>query len=404
LLKGPSNGGMYANEIKGYCYPPKDNYKPYEYSGKDSDGKIWYNAKKYRIGFLMHGNSYIGKVNILGSDVIRPQENGSLCGGGAIETPGCISQYGSLGDDDGNWGCHPSLGIGGVVVDRDPKYNYANDHEDWWVLGGVIDWKVERDNFDGISTIDVENVRFNDPTARRLTFDNIRYAPASQVSFYMAGTPDGSYTHDVTLTSLVSSTTVADGLNLAGKAYAVTISYSSMQNTGDDAYAFWQSYGDQKDIHLIDSSVYHPGIRGGTQDGNDPWWGFGSCISFFGCHSATITNFDCIDRRCDDNDVCTEHNQGHLMTFYPNSWFDGNYYWDDMPHKICEVTAKNLNWYYENEDYIIVDENELLNNGRTRKWISIDHDDDWGDDVEPLVGWDSAGDGILKWKTPREWS
>lgn len=133
-----------------YCHPYSDYNPDTWYSGNDG----WPNAKKVRIGFLMHTYTYLGRVNILGSDLVRPSENGSLCGGAAIETPGCISQYGKQTDE--LLGCFGDTENG---LEIDYYTNYFNDHADGWVAGGINNWIDETNTYGGVTGITVDNVR-----------------------------------------------------------------------------------------------------------------------------------------------------------------------------------------------------------------------------------------------------
>lgn len=358
----------------------------------------------------MHGSTYLANVNILGSDTLRPEENGFLCGGGAIETPGCVSSYGAL--EDGEWACY----AGGLIPGDD---NYFNEEYGYWVTGGIADWQKETDAFGGVSWITVDNVRFNDPYARNIDpQDDWRMVPASQTAFLLAGTPNGAYTNNVTLTNLVSLTTVADGINIGGNTAGLDISWTSMQNPGDDAYGFWQNTGDQS-LSLTDSHASNPGVRQHNWNDNgdyEPQYGFGSCISFFGCHDAYIENFLCEDRYCDDNPGhCNDKGQGHLITFYPPNWFYGHYDWGD---DVCTVTANNMNWTHiddgtqVNPDDEVFDDDYLGNPDGHRDWISrcdyggcMDNGEDtwvtW-DAKEPWVCWDDNCKTASDWETPRQ--
>ena len=80
-----------------YCKPPISGYNNdgwWEEDKKTPWNAAWVNLKKLRPGFLMHSYTYMKGVGIHGLDRVRPEESGTLCGGGAIETPGCASAYG----------------------------------------------------------------------------------------------------------------------------------------------------------------------------------------------------------------------------------------------------------------------------------------------------------------------
>jgi len=342
-------------------------------------------------------------VNILGSDLVRPAENGSLCGGGSIETPGCVSPYGST-DLTSDHKCY-----GDRDNNPDTSINFGTD----WTTGGIIDWGKEYEAFGGISWISVNNVRFNDPLSRFIDTDQVpdaRYWPASQVSFLLSTTPDGSTPHDINLNGLNSQTTIADGINIGGNAKDVTISNSYMTNTGDDAYAFWQGEGNQDGMTLRDSRATNPGYRQGTQyhEGGMPYQ-WGSCIAFFGCHTATISNVICDDRTCpftanydinsgdlQDYWPCTDSSNGHMIVFHPKYMFNGQYdNWDDKSDidGMCEVDVSDVSYLWMHDSSVTIDVNDPVDGGRNRDLIgrNMDH---WPDDsLGPRVCWN----GDCRW-------
>jgi len=384
-----------AIDMRGYCNPP-DNYVPDTWH---DDAWSWNNVKKLRIGFLMHGSSDISNVNILGSDLVRPAENGYLCGGGSIETPGCISAYGStdLTSD------HTCYGAGSDTT-PDTSNNFQSSTD--WTNGGVIDWGKEYEAFGGISQIYVTNVRFNDPLSRYIDATDARYWPASQVSFVLSPTPDGSTPHHIYLNGLNSQTTIADGINIGGNAKDVTISNSYMSTTGDDAYAFWQGECNQDGMTLRDSRANNPGYRQGTQDykGGHPYT-WGSCLAFFGCHTAVVSNFICYDRTCPDTanpvlnsgdlesySMCSDEGNGHMIVFHPHRWFNGKYdNWDDKSDigGMCEVDVSNVSYLWMHDDSVVIDVNDPVDGGRNRDLIARSmNEEDWNGSLGPWVCWD----------------
>ena len=224
------------------------------------------------VGFLLHSNTEISNVNILGSDLIRPRESAVLCGGGAIETPGCISYFGPSSYQI-ELACYDQISddfYEGIPATNDTNYNDLDSGgaRGNWITGGLLEWAYEQRAFGGIRGITVRNVRINDPEARGHKFQgDPRLWPASQVAFLLAGTPDGSYVRDITLDKLNSITTVADGMNIGGNVGNLRISNCYIANTGDDAFGFWQGPSDQS-LALVDSIAVNPGIRQGTQHGS----------------------------------------------------------------------------------------------------------------------------------------
>ena len=103
---------------------------------------------------------------------------------------------------------------------------------------------------------------------------------------------------------------------------------------------------------------------------------FGSCISFFGCHTANVSNFKCYDRNCPAAETwerpCTDKGNGHMMTFYPPNFFGGHYKWSDTDSGMCHVTLKG--WIWESlEDHHVIDYtrfDEPMYDGSLRDTIS----------------------------------
>merc|ERR1712238_109902 len=148
-------------------------------------------------------------------------------------------------------------------------------------------------------------------------------------------------------------------------AYNIEITDSSMQFTGDDAYAFWQGQNDQR-VTVKNSNARYPGIRA-SGSGALPHYGFGSCMTFFGCHEATIEGFTCHDRKCDDgNSYCTDAGQGHLIVFYPPNVFNGKYEWGSDS---CVVKASDL-WWEDSHKHKIEFNEHFYSNIGNRDWLS----------------------------------
>ena len=64
-----------------------------------------------RVGFVLSSHVTVANVSYQGIDVIRPDDNGALCGGGAFETKGCAENDCSTAVNNGG-----SDGLGSVHV------------------------------------------------------------------------------------------------------------------------------------------------------------------------------------------------------------------------------------------------------------------------------------------------
>ena len=198
-------------------------------------------------------------------------------------------------------------------------------------------------------------------------------------------------------------TTIADGINIGGNAKDVTISNSYIANTGDDAYAFWQGAGDQDGMTLRDSRASNPGYRQGTQEynGGTPY-SWGSCLAFFGCHTAVVSNFVCYDRTCpftanpdiDSGDLesytmCSDEGNGHMIVFHPHHYFNGRYdNWDDRSDTdgMCEVDVSDISWLGMHDNSVEIDVNDPVDGGRNRDLIARSmHSEDWNGSPGPWV-------------------
>merc|ERR1712176_543223 len=77
-------------------------------------------AQGLRIGFLLNSYTTITNINYQGKDTVRPKDNGNLCGGGAFETPGCVSPGFSDGAGYGwegkRYSCYDHKGTGNNLL------------------------------------------------------------------------------------------------------------------------------------------------------------------------------------------------------------------------------------------------------------------------------------------------
>jgi len=155
---------------------------------------------------------------------------------------------------------------------------------------------------------------------------------------------------------------------------------------------------------LRDSRATNPGYRAGTRNGEGGTpYSWGSCIAFFGCHTATISNVICDDRTCPSTanydinsgdlesfSMCTDEGNGHMITFHPHYWFNGEYgNWDDMSNGMCEVDVSDISYLWMHDDNPEIDPNNIVDRGRNRDWIARSmHNEDWNGSLGPRVCWD----------------
>eukprot|EP00746_Dinoflagellata_sp_MGD_P011957 gnl/MRDRNA2_/MRDRNA2_125286_c0_seq1.p1 gnl/MRDRNA2_/MRDRNA2_125286_c0~~gnl/MRDRNA2_/MRDRNA2_125286_c0_seq1.p1 ORF type:complete len:463 (+),score=59.37 gnl/MRDRNA2_/MRDRNA2_125286_c0_seq1:91-1479(+) len=223
-------------------------------------------AQKLRIGFLLHSNTIVKNVNFQGKDTVRPLDNGNLCGGGAFETPGCVS---------------PGFGDG-------PGLNWLNKRSNCYDHTGKMNQLVTGDG-KGVENVTIDNVRVNDLL---LPSEPSEYEAGmgSQLAVWVAMTRDGSATKNVTVTNLVSMLTRADGINLHGNVQGSVVEDSHIENTGDDIYAFWGAYAQNPTGNIF----FRNNV--GKNAGVTRAYMYGVCVAVYGATQVTITGMKCYDR------------------------------------------------------------------------------------------------------------
>eukprot|EP00927_Polykrikos_kofoidii_P024887 TRINITY_DN2250_c0_g1_i1.p1 TRINITY_DN2250_c0_g1~~TRINITY_DN2250_c0_g1_i1.p1 ORF type:complete len:528 (-),score=67.11 TRINITY_DN2250_c0_g1_i1:38-1531(-) len=219
---------------------------------------------KLRIGFLLHSNTVVRNINFQGKDTVRPLDNGNLCGGGAFETPGCVSP--GFGDGPGaGWidkrvGCYDHTGKKNDLVTGDGK---------------------------GVENVTIDNVRLNSLLLPNNPGD-FRGGQGSQLAVWVAMTADGSATKNVKVTNLVSMLTRADGINLHGNVQDSLIQDCHIENTGDDIYAFWGAYAESPVNNVFNRNV-------GKNAGVTRDYMYGVCVAVYGAKSVTFQGNKCYD-------------------------------------------------------------------------------------------------------------
>jgi len=234
------------------------------YCGSDNNMQPG-DAQKLRIGFLLNSNTIVKNINFQGKDTTRPFDNGSLCGGAAFETPGCVSP----GFCDGHGK--------GWVGKRNGCFDHAGKPNNLIIGDGK-----------GVENVIIENVRLNelflpsDPS-------QLKFAQGSQIAVWVAQTQDGSATSNVRVTNLVSMLTRGDGINFHGNVHNSIVEDSHIENTGDDIYAIWGGYHAPTGIIFRNNVAKNAGV---TRD-----YGYGVCLAIYGAQVATVTGLKCYDRR-----------------------------------------------------------------------------------------------------------
>ena len=329
-------------------------------------------AKYGRIGFLMHNNTTAQDFVFQGNNLARPAENSALCGGGAFETPGCISQYGGVGGPT----CRDASGAG-----AGPGNEIAVNSQTW-ITGGYAEIAAIQGTTPptSLENIRIENIRLNDP---RLTnywdtksVDVIQASPeekaqwgASQVAVYVAPTPDGSFVNQVVIKNLSSITTNSDGMNLR-YVYDALVEDVVVANSGDDGLALWADQKTDSQAVFRNVGAVYSGARG--QGDGDDFYGYGQCFAVYGIGELEVDGLSCWDRRCEeppsDQKVIpclpspavnagfgrNGRNGAHAVIFNDGGWFDGLY--TNNPN---DITINRLSWFSWEE------------NGGTSSWTSV---------------------------------
>uniref|UniRef100_A0A7S2NIU8 Right handed beta helix domain-containing protein n=1 Tax=Zooxanthella nutricula TaxID=1333877 RepID=A0A7S2NIU8_9DINO len=254
-------------------------------------------AQRLRIGFLLLSNTVVKNINFQGKDTTRPWDNGSLCGGAAFETPGCVSPGFSNGVGNG-WvgktGCFDVAGRANNLITGDGK---------------------------GVENVVIDSVRLN---------DMLSGGQATQIAVWVAQTQDGSATKNVRVTNLVSMLTRGDGINFHGNVQDSVVEDSRVENTGDDIFAVWGGYATSPAGIVFRNNV-------GKNAGVTRNYGYGVCIAVYGAMDVTFTGNKCYDppmnHACQHGAYCNScmayvhdlwfgavYPQGDLITFHDNEY------------------------------------------------------------------------------------
>jgi hypothetical protein len=248
-------------------------------------------VKKLRIGFLLNSNTLVKNINYQGKDTTRPDDNGNLCGGGAFETPGCVSP--GFGDGVGTkWtskrkGCYDHTGKRNDLITGDGK---------------------------GVENVTIKNVRLN---SLLLPSDPALYkkAKGSQIAVWVAMTKDGSATKKVKVKNLVSMLTRGDGINFHGNVQDSIVEDCHIENTGDDIYAVWGAYAENSAGNIFKNNV-------GKNPGVVRSYFYGVCIAVYGAKDMTFVGNKCYDVKKWNRNA---KNSNSCMAYVHDNWFGAVY-------------------------------------------------------------------------------
>jgi hypothetical protein len=163
----------------------------------------------------MSSHTSLQDLNFQGADLGRADIEGTLCGPGAIELPGCLS-----GDACSAWGGGRTMGEGVVndVLVRNVRLSDAVKRAEIWQMHGDCS------------------------TGEALDADG-HHVRAHQVSVWVAKLPDAEVSShsNIRIDNLVSMNSRADGFNVHGSTQGLTLSNSHLENTGDDCIGVWSA-------------------------------------------------------------------------------------------------------------------------------------------------------------------
>ena len=216
--------------------------------------------KTHRQGFLMSSNSTLSDVNFQGADLGRAASEGTLCGPGAIELPGCLSGEGCEGWGDGATGS----GVVRNVVVRNVRLS------------------------DAVKRADIARMGGNCRTGEALDEDG-HHVRAHQVSVWVAKLPN-SETHkhsNITIDNLVSMNSRADGLNVHGAVQGLRLRDSHIQNSGDDCIGVWST--GISDMVIENVTARDCAVTAGVQ------YNWGSCMGTYAFQSLHVEGLACLD-------------------------------------------------------------------------------------------------------------
>lgn len=218
--------------------------------------------RTHRQGFLMSSNSMLKNINFQGADLGRAASEGTLCGPGAIELPGCLS-----GDGCKEWDAGVATTGAGVV-----------------------------------ENVTVENVRMSDAVKRANIMqmgDDCRsgealdsdgnHVRAHQVTMFASKLParEGAKHRDILVSNLVTMNSRADGLNIHGAVQNLVLKDSHIENSGDDCIGIWST--GIENMTIQNTTAANCAVTAGVQSN------WGSCMGTYAFKSLDVHGFTCYD-------------------------------------------------------------------------------------------------------------
>jgi len=217
--------------------------------------------KTHRQGFLMSNNTMLKNINFQGADLGRSMIEGTLCGPGVIELPGCLS-----GEGCESWGQGQANGNGVVhnVVVQNVRLSDAVERADIKQMDGKCQNGEALDR-------------------------NGKHVRAHQVSFWAAKLPNSeSAQHsNIRIENLVSMNSRADGLNIHGAVQGLLLQDGHIENSGDDCIGIWSAGIENMTIRRM--TTVNCAVTAGAQ-GN-----WGSCVGTYAFKSLEVENLTCYD-------------------------------------------------------------------------------------------------------------
>jgi hypothetical protein len=236
--------------------------------------------RTHRQGFLMSSNSMLKNINHQGADLGRAGSEGTLCGPGAIELPGCLSGNGCAG-----W--EGSQANGNGTVD------------------GVVIQNVRLS--DAVMRANIEEM-LDDCNQGEALDDDGKHVRAHQVSVWVAKLPDTEKrAHSkIMIDNLVSMNSRADGLNVHGATHELTLQHSHIENSGDDCIGIWST--GIKNMTVINVTAKNCAVTAGIQTN------WGSCMGTYAFKSLAVDGLTCYDPFLDSKgcDARTHYTAIHL--------------------------------------------------------------------------------------------
>ena len=239
----------------------------------------------HRQGFLMGTNTMLKDINFQGADLGRAASEGTLCGPGAIELPGCLS-----GDGCDTWDEAHTTGSG--------------------VVSDVVVQNVRLS--DAVKRADIRQMGGNCATGEALNADS-GHVPAHQVSVWVSKLPSAEKsTHsNVLVDNLVSTNSRADGFNVHGAVRGLILRNSHIENSGDDCIGVWSTGIENMTIQNMTAA--NCAVSAGKQSN------WGSCMGTYAFTSLAVHGLKCLDP-FETTDGCNDRT--HFSAIHLNKAFD----------------------------------------------------------------------------------